>query len=326
MRARIVVMSGFLALAIQAHEGPEHEIEELSRRMVAVGETADLLLERAIEFRSLGRWTEAAEDLLRASRLAPSDPLLSRELAQVQLRLGRSDEAMSTLRRALRLKGLEGPEKAALLMIRCEAHSAGRSWERALSDCDEALRSDPSLVSAYLERSSLQRRLGRHGRRLSGLEEGLRRTGAGILVAERVDALLDASRWIPALEAAEAELNSSRLEGTWRIRRARALLGLGRRHEAGQDLKAAIAEIDRRMPSGRPEVSLLLERALARELSGEIEAALADYTMAAESGAGVAAEEALRRLRDGGAPRRPSTAVAPAGKLTTRPVARSLPQ
>ena len=45
------------------------------------------------------------------------------------------------------------------------------------------------------------------------------------------------------------------------------------------------AEIDRRMPTDRPEAALLLDRALAWELLGELGPARADYTAAAGSGA-----------------------------------------
>ena len=70
--ARFLGLVGWLVLGVLAHEGPEHEIEELSHRMALGGESADLLLERAIEYRTLGRWAEAATDLRRAARLAPA--------------------------------------------------------------------------------------------------------------------------------------------------------------------------------------------------------------------------------------------------------------
>lgn len=314
MRFRAIGFAGLLSVGLLAHEGPEHEIEELSRRMSQEGETADLLLERAIEYRTLGRWSEAAKDLQRAARMAPADPLLLRELAQVQLRRGRLGEALETLRPALRLPDLTPQERAAILMIRSQVHEAGRSLDRALEDCNEALRADPTLVAGYLDRSGLQRRLKRRRERVAGLDEGIRRTGAGVLVAERVEALLDDAQWSRALEAIGAELEVSRLQGTWRIRRARALLALGRAKEAQADLREAIAEIDRRMPASGPEASLLLDRALAHELSGETERALRDYSAAADLGAGEPAESALQRLRASrsarpdvrrGAPRRP---------------------
>ena len=303
MQVRAIAITALLALRLAAHEGPEHEIEELTHRMDQQGESADLLLERAIEYRTLGRWAEAAKDLQRAVRLEPRDPLLFRELAQVQLREGREGEALATLRQALRLPGLSPQELAAILLIRSQAHVVGASPAAALKDCDEALRADPTLVAGYLDRSALQKRLKRFRERVAGLEEGIRRTGAGVLVAERVDALLDAGQWQRALEATRAEIEASRLPGTWKIRRARALLGLGRPHQAETDLRETLDEIDRRMPPGGRDPSLLLDRAQVRELLGETEQALRDYTLAAELGAGEAAEGALRRLRESKPPR-----------------------
>lgn len=303
MRAPPIAITALLAFRLAAHEGPEHEIEELTQRMARQGESADLLLERAIEYRTLGRWSEAANDLQRAVRLEPRDPLLFRELAQTQLRDGRAAEALGTLRQALRLPSLSPQERAAILLIRGQAHASGDSPAAALRDCDEALRADPTLVSGYLDRSALQKRLKRSRDRLAGLDDGIRHTGAGILVAERVEALLDAAQWRKALEAIRGEVENARLPGAWKIRRARALAGLGRNGEAATDLREAIEEIDRRMPPGGRDASLLLDRAQARELLGESEQALRDYSAAAELGAGEAAEIALRRLRAEGARR-----------------------
>jgi tetratricopeptide (TPR) repeat protein len=302
-KVRAFAITAMLSLRLPAHEGPEHEIEALTHRMAQQGESADLLLERAIEYRTLGRWADAAKDLQRAVRLEPQDPLLLRELAQAQLREGRTGEALATLRLALRLPGLSDQERAAILLIRSQAHGAAASPAAALKDCDEALRSDPTLVAGYLDRSALQKRLKRSRERVAGLEEGIRRTGAGVLVAERVEALLDAGQWQRALEATRGEIETARLPGTWKIRRARALLGLGRAPEAKIDLREALDEIDRRMPPNGRDPSLLLDRAQAREWLGDTEQALRDYTLAAEMGAGEAAEGAQRRLRASKAPR-----------------------
>jgi tetratricopeptide (TPR) repeat protein len=282
---------------VQAHEGPEHEIEVISERLAREGDSADLFLERAIEYRVLGRLSEASRDLHRAVRLAPFDPLLLRELAQLELQRGRVSEAMVWVRQALQLKDLSAVERSAVLMIRSQCRVAEGSAEKALEDCDEALRSDPLLVQAYLERSALQRRLGRQRDRIAGIEEGIRRTGAGLLSAERVEAFLDAGQWQRALEAIEPELSASRLQGTWKIRRARALQGAGRKAEAERDLRSALEEIESRLQPGVREPSLLLERGLARELLGEREAALKDYQSAVDCGGGDEAISAVKRLR-----------------------------
>jgi tetratricopeptide (TPR) repeat protein len=182
-------------------------------------------------------------------------------------------------------------------MIRSHCHAAEGTVVQALEDCSEALRWDPLLVSAYLERSAWQLRLKRHRERIEGLDQGIRQTGAGLLIGERVDALLDDSQWQRSLEAIGPELATSRLQGSWKIRRARALLGLGRRSEAERDLQEALSEIESRMPREVREPSLLMDRALAQELLGHKEAAIKDYQTAADCGGGDAAVRAVRRLQ-----------------------------
>lgn len=318
-RIPVLLGAGLLALSLLGHEGPEHEIEELSLRMAQGGETADLLLERAIEYRVLGKLSEASRDLQRAVRLAPMDSLLLRELAQIQLQRGRISEAMITVRQALQVPGLVSGERAAVLMIRSHCHAVEGSVAEALEDCSEALRWDPLLVPAYLERSAWQLRLKRHRERIEGLEQGIKQTGAGLLVCERIDALLDDSQWQRSLEAIGPELSSSRLKGSWKIRRARALLGLGRRSEAERDLQEAVSEIESRMPREVREPSLLMDRALAQELLGLKEAAIKDYQTAADCGGGDEAVRAVRRLRG----TRPSRSFWPWRHRTDSSVSRS---
>ena len=218
-------------------------------------------------------------------------------MAQIELQRGRRSEALLWVRRALQMPELATGERAAILMIRSHCRAAEGSKLEALEDCSEALRWNPQLISAYLERSAWQQRLQRPRERILGLEEGIRRTGAGLLVAERIEALLDDAQWQQALDAIEPELTSSRLQGTWKIRRARALKGLSRRTEADRDLQSALEEIELRMPREVKDSSLLMDRALARELLGQTEAAIQDYKLAARCGGGEEAIEAGRRLR-----------------------------
>ncbi|MCX6861022.1 MAG: tetratricopeptide repeat protein [Verrucomicrobia bacterium] len=280
-----------------AHDGPEHQIEVLSERLIREGNSADVLLERAIEYRVLGRLTQAVRDLERAVRLAPADSLVLRELAQIELQRGRVSKALLWVQRTLEIPDLAAGERSAVLMIRSHCRGIEGAGMKALEDCSEALRWNPQLVSAYLERSAWQRRLRLPQERILGLEEGIQRTGAGLLAAERIEALIDDGQWQQALEAVEPELTSSRLQGSWRIRRARALKGLGRWSEAERDLLSALEEIELRMPRQVKDSSLIIDRALARELLGQTEAAIQDYQLAAGCGGGEEALEASRRLR-----------------------------
>ena len=55
-----------MGAAVFAHDGPEHEIDELTARIKSEGESADLLLQRAIEWNVLNKTAEAIKDLERA--------------------------------------------------------------------------------------------------------------------------------------------------------------------------------------------------------------------------------------------------------------------
>jgi len=275
----------FLAGGLSAHEGPEQDIEDLTAQIATFGETAERLLERAIEYRVLGRLKEAMNDLERASKLEAGRTGLKRELARVQDGLGRTNEALSTVEAGLLIAGADPDEEASLRMLRGEFLAARGSPAKALEEFDSAIRLHHENAEWYLRRSVLHRALGKHDERLAGLEEGIRETGSGMLEIERIEALLDAARWETALGVITPELESSRLKASWRIRRARALLGLGRKPEAGPDLRAAIAEIEARLGPGIREPSLLADVGLAHELLGEADEAKRWYADALEAGA-----------------------------------------
>lgn len=284
-RAAMMGLAAFMALMLSAHEGPEHEIEELTQRIAANGESADLLLERAIEYRVLGQLKEAMSDLERASKLEPGLALLQRELGRVQFTLGKTNDAMSTVNRAIKLPEIEPQERASLYILRAEFYQTRKEYPKALADCTEAIRLHPANADWYLQRSAVHKALDQPKERLAGIDEGIRETGAGVLDIERVEALLDSKQWNEALAKIEVELEASRLKASWLIRRARARTGLERKEDATADLKAALAEISDRMVPGSKDVSLLVDRAVTHELLGEKEEALNYYNSAQDAGA-----------------------------------------
>jgi tetratricopeptide (TPR) repeat protein len=256
-----------------AHEGPEHEIEELTALLAQRGESPELLVERAVEYGILGRHPEAKRDLERAIQLDPASLPALRELARLQFRLGQADEALPTVTRALALPIAERVDRGSLLVLRAEIRRSQGLLRPALEDCDAALRLHGENPEWYLLRSDLQRRLKLHRRRLAELAEGIRRTGAGVLEIERVEALLDAGRYRAALERIEPELASSRVRCRWLVRRGRARIGLGRRTEGEADLRGALMEIANLLDPVRPDASLLLDQARALLLLGDREGA-----------------------------------------------------
>jgi tetratricopeptide (TPR) repeat protein len=280
-----------------AHEGPEAEIEEITVEIARFGESAERLLQRAIEYRVLGRLKEAANDLQRAARLESDRPGLRRELARVQEGQGQTNEALATVELGLGLKSIEPDERAALLAMKAGLFAAKGRSEPALENWTEALRLQPENVDWHHSRSQLLREMGRHEERLKRIDEAIAVTGSGMLEVERIDALLDAGRWTEALPRIESELASSRLRGSWLLRRGRALLGMSRADEARKDLEAASAEIRARLGPGIREASLLAEVGLAEELLGHVEEAKRWYADALAAGAGTYVRERLEKLK-----------------------------
>ena len=97
---------------------------------------------------------------------------------------------------------------------------------------------------------------------------------------EWIDALINAGRAREALHYIEPRLRSARLKSAWFIRRARARLPLGQTVEAQHDLHLAIAEITDRMQPSRPNPDLLIDRAIAYLLLGNVSAARRDKEQA----------------------------------------------
>lgn len=268
-----------------AHEGPEHEIEELTERMRKSGESAELLTERAVEYRVLGKLPEATKDLERAVALDAGSLPTHRELARVLFLGGKAPDALAQIGRALKLEADEPADAASLYMLRAEILRTQNDHKKALEDCNAALKLHKQNPEWYLMRSDVQRRLKEHKERISGLEEGIAQTGAGVLEIERVEAMIDAGQSAAALKIIDAELEESRLKSSWLIRRARAYFALGKKTEAEADLKEALEEIGERLNPKTPDVPLLLDKALAHELLGEKREALRAYEEARDKGA-----------------------------------------
>jgi len=284
--------------ALAAHEGPEHEIEELTERMKKHGESAELLTERAVEYRVLGKLPEATKDLERAAALDPDSIAIQRELARVLFLGGKASEAIATVTRGLTLKTDEPTDPASLRILRAEILRSQNENKKALEDCDAALRVHKQNPEWYLLRSDLQKRLKAHKERLAGLADGIRETGAGVLEIERVEAWIDAGQFNAALISIESELADSRIKSSWLIRRARARLGLGKKAEAEEDLKNALLEIATRLNPKTPDIPLLLDKALAHELLGEKRDALRAYEEARDKGAPESVNEKIKPLEE----------------------------
>lgn len=294
-----VMLCGGAPFRGAAHDGPEHEIEVLTERMKKFGESADLLAERAVEYRLLGKLPEATKDLERAMIFGPDSIPIHRELGRVLFLGDKADDAIATVSRGLKINSDEPTELASLRVLRAEILRSKKDYKKALEDCDAALALHKLNPEWYLLRSDLHRRLKADKERLAGIEAGIKETGAGVLEIERVEALIDAGQFNPALTIIQTELEDSRIKSSWLIRRARAQFGLGKKAEAEEDLKTALQEIATRLNPKTPDVPLLLDKAFAYELLGERKDALRAYEEARAKGAADVVKDKIKALQEG---------------------------
>jgi tetratricopeptide (TPR) repeat protein len=293
----IVLGCGFSCPAL-AHDGPESEIEEITDRIKKEGESEDLLVQRAIEYRVLEKNAEAAKDLERALHFNPDSAMAQRELARTYFALGKTNEALDTASRGIK-SAAEGAERASLRIVRAEILRERKEHQKALEDADKAINEHPGNVEWYLFRSQLHVALKQKKDRIEGLEEGVQATGSGVLEAEWVDALIENGEHKRALEKIEEELKDSRLQSSWLIRRAKVRLASGQKEEAKADLKAAMDELNARMTGRGPEAELRADRGMVHELLGNREDAKKDYEHARDKGVNEEwLRERLRVIRD----------------------------
>src|ERR1051325_11219334 len=85
-----------------AHDGPEHEIDELTERIKNEGVSADLLLQRAIEYNVLNKGAEAVKDLEKALELSAHSAAIQRELSRAYFSVGKTNEALDIATRGLK--------------------------------------------------------------------------------------------------------------------------------------------------------------------------------------------------------------------------------
>jgi len=257
-----------------AHDGPEHEIDELTDRIKTEGPSADLLLQRAIEYNVIRKGAEAVKDLERALDFESHSAAILRELARAYFTVGKTNEALDTAARGLKY-ATEGPEKASLYIARSDFLRARRDHQKALDEMEKAIREHSENSECYLARSLLQQQLGLKKERIKGLAEGIKATGSGLLEAEWIDALIDGGKAEAALERIQAELKDSRLRSSWLIRRAKVLFAMQKDDEAKADAKEALEELNQRLSRGTSDALLLADRSARKKRPKKISSRLA---------------------------------------------------
>jgi tetratricopeptide (TPR) repeat protein len=211
----------------------------------------------------------------------------------VQLAQGHRRRALWTIDRGFEFVRDEAG-RAPLRMLRAEIFAESGDLEKALIECDRALRHREGVqLDWYLTRSQIQCRLGRLDEAIAGLKEAYERTGSAVLEVECIDAMIDAGHFDEALKRIEPVLADSRWQASWLVRRARVRLAGGDISAAHTDLMAAIRELNERLRSAHPDPGLLIDRGLASALLGDAAPARRDLAEARKLGADA---DTVRRL------------------------------
>lgn len=271
-----------------ADRDPEIEAAQITAEIQTGGATVELLCERAYKWRTLRKPDLAAQDYRQAIQLDPKNFLAHLELAKVLLSTNELKSAKKEVDVALELAP-SSTEKAAAYMFRASVQIAFKAFQYAEADCDEALSLQPEhgLIEWYLRRAYVQHMTGSTVVCEQGLRNAYQKTKSAVIYAQWVDALIDAERWDEALTEINSQLPSLRLKSGWLLKEGRALLGLNRAKEAGEAFREAVTEIDRQLEtdSAHPDLTLLVDRALAQVLLGNRAQAKKDYQAAKKAGA-----------------------------------------
>jgi tetratricopeptide (TPR) repeat protein len=282
-----------------AHDGPNEVIEQLTLKMERQGRSAELLYQRASEYRTLGKLSRASADLRAALQRSPEYFPAWLELSRIQLAQGEADAALQSINEGLH--HASAGDRPVGLMQRSEVLTAKGELEQALADVSAAIAKRPDQVDWYLQQSTIRAKLGEPAESAEGLAAGWRATQSGALLVAWIDAMIDAGQAEDALAKIEPELAETRFASSWLIRRARCWLLLGKTDAARDDLRRAIDEITPRIHSLRPDTGLIVDRGFAHALLGEMYQARADLELARQHHAEPTAIERLERAVEGSA-------------------------
>lgn len=282
-----VLVLGAWVLPAGANPGHEVTIAELTAQIATAPELPELYFQRAWNYREIQKLAEARADWEKTLSLNPHFLPAWRELARADAAEGRADEGMARLRKAI---DAAPPDQAfhvaGCYSVLAELLLRQNKNAEALAAVEAGLAAAREVqMDLCLLRSEAQRRLGRLEERVRDLETVMGKLKSYVVRAKWYDAMIDAGRGLEVLPAIEEEIASTRYHASWLIRRARVRLGEGKADAAAPDLAAALAEIGPRLRPDYPDVSLLVERGMARALQGDAEVATADLALAKEKGA-----------------------------------------
>ncbi|MFP6872204.1 MAG: hypothetical protein VCA55_01740 [Verrucomicrobiales bacterium] len=292
----LVLFSSTIFLpCLPAHHDTEEMIARFTLRIESGEASAELHYRRAVEYRILLQPAKAEADLHAALEYDANYTPAHRELAQLLTKRGETKLAIQAARHAI-LASRNLNERAGAMILLARLLATSGQPGAALRSCRDAFAlKPPGEVEWYLLHAELLALLDRNHERPGILAAGYTATHSIVLRNAWVDALLDAGNFKAALPVIEQELSGSRLKSSWRLRHARAQLGLGRAADANAELAACLEELEKRIHPARPDITLIAERGLAHALLGRIGAARSDLRRARAGGADKWMTAALER-------------------------------
>jgi Putative Zn-dependent protease, contains TPR repeats len=212
------------ALAEGTEEAAERRIGEWLDRHP---EDAVLLHWRAMLRRALDRRDEAIDALKRALRIAPDNGGVLHALAHVTLEAGLP--ASKLFEQAIRLM----PAKAELRLGLASARFAEGQGDRGLAELKAMLAANAGWMEGHRQFAQISALTGRADTALASIQAALRRFPQGDALRKLgIDLLMEAGRYLQALEVLDAAIAQQGLLPPYAVLRAAALSEAGRSEEA----------------------------------------------------------------------------------------------
>ena len=274
----LILVICFSFLTCHAHESPSHSLEVLNEH-IKEESSPELLFQRAMAYKNLGKMELAEADLKAATQANPENLSWQLERCRLQLTRKRPDTALRIANEALKLVK-NNTQRGEVHMLRAQAYHFSGKAKPSLHACQLAFKETPKgKLEWYILRSENQYILKLHRQRMLGLKAGLKAYPRSILQNHFVDALIDAEQYQEALSLIEKELPTLRWNAHWQIKQARSLIALDRSDEAQKPLLDALEEVEQRINPARPDILLVADRANIQLLMGNKSAAMSSLTM-----------------------------------------------
>ena len=266
-----------------AHHNVEETIKELTAQ-IANAPSAELYFKRAIEYRALRKPTNCAADLRAALRLSPHHHSSKMALARLLMSLGKYDESRTLSAELIEVAKTPG-RKIEALFLSAELAHASEEDEKALQILNQLQKGFPVHdESIDLFHGYLLIRNDKAPQAARMLQQSYQRTKGVVLRNSWIDASLVAGEIEEVWPIIKRELEESRFKAAWLIRRARVAQLQGQDDQMRKDLQLASKELEGRIKPGRPDLTLVSDRGLARAMLGEKTKAKDDLNLLRKSG------------------------------------------